>query len=159
MRMRQGGPMSPRFGAGGPLTGTPGVIDEGLEVLTEDECRALLAGGRLGRIAISQGAVPVVLPVNFVMVGTDVMFFTGPGLKLRAAVEKRLVSFQVDNIDVEHHMGWSVLVVGPMSTADPGDRPRAEALGLYPWVAGDRHNLVRIRPELITGRRILTEMS
>jgi nitroimidazol reductase NimA-like FMN-containing flavoprotein (pyridoxamine 5'-phosphate oxidase superfamily) len=150
--------MSPRFGAGGPLTGTPGVIDEGLEVLTDDECRGLLAGGRLGRIAISQGAVPVVLPVNFVMVGTDVMFFTGPGLKLRAAVEKRLVSFQVDNIDVEHHMGWSVLVVGPMSTADPGDRPRAEALGLYPWVAGDRHNLVRIRPELITGRRILTEM-
>jgi hypothetical protein len=31
--------MSPRFGAGGPLTSSPGVIDEGLEVLTEDEFR------------------------------------------------------------------------------------------------------------------------
>lgn len=149
--------MSPRFGAGGPLTGTPGVIDEGLEVLDEEECRCLLAGARVGRVAISQGAVPVVLPVNFVVVGTDVMFFTGPGLKLKAALEGRPVAFEVDRIDVERHMGWSVLVTGPLSPADPSARPRAEALGLYPWVAGDRHHLVRIRPEFISGRRILAE--
>jgi nitroimidazol reductase NimA-like FMN-containing flavoprotein (pyridoxamine 5'-phosphate oxidase superfamily) len=133
------------------------MIDEGLEVLDEEECLGLLAGARVGRVAIAKGAVPVVLPVNFVLVGTDVMFFTGPGLKLEAALEGRPVAFEVDRIDVERHMGWSVLVTGPLSTADPRSRPRAEALGLYPWVAGDRHHLVRVRPEFMSGRRILAE--
>jgi nitroimidazol reductase NimA-like FMN-containing flavoprotein (pyridoxamine 5'-phosphate oxidase superfamily) len=149
--------MSPRFGAGGPLTGTPGAIDEGLEVLDEEECLGLLASARVGRVAIGMGAVPAVLPVNYVLVGSDVMFFTGPGLKLNAALEGRSVAFEVDNIDVKRHMGWSVLVAGPISPADPGSRPRAEALGLYPWVAGDRHHLIRIRPESVSGRRIRAE--
>src|SRR6266567_3630319 len=145
--------MSPRFGAGGPLIGTPGAVDEGLEVLSEEESLGLLAGARVGRVAIGQGGIPAVLPVNFVMVGTEVMFFTGPGMKLDAARQGKSVAFQVDNIDVKRHLGWSVMVAGPMSPADPASRPRAEALGLYPWVAGDRHHLVRIQPESISGRR------
>jgi len=137
------------------------LVHNGLELLDEEECRRLLGTAEIGRIALSvgEGAVPAVLPVNYRMVGTNVMFFTGPGLKLTAAQHDRTVAFEVDDIDPVAQTGWSVLVVGSVSRADAIDRARAEALGLYPWAAGDHHELVRIRPVFLSGRRILSGRS
>jgi uncharacterized protein len=128
---------------------------DGLEVLGEHECLRLLETGRIGRIAFCQGAVPSVLPVAYALVGGEVMFFTGTGTKLNAALQALSVAFEVDQIDVHNKSGWSVLVVGKASTASPASTARAEAVGLYPWAAGPRHHLVRIRAEQISGRRIL----
>jgi nitroimidazol reductase NimA-like FMN-containing flavoprotein (pyridoxamine 5'-phosphate oxidase superfamily) len=83
------------------------------------------------------------------------MFFTGPGTKLDAAQEGRMVSFEVDEIDPLAEQGWSVLVVGRAELASDASRARAQAVGLYPWAAGDRRSLVRIRPEFVSGRRVL----
>ena len=41
-----------------------------LQTLTSEECYQLLAPGGIGRIAFSTKGGPVVLPVNFAMVGT-----------------------------------------------------------------------------------------
>lgn len=131
------------------------LIDDNLEILDERECLRLLGTVRLGRVAISRGEVPVVLPVNFALVGGEIMFFTGLGSKLNAALQGRTVAFEVDEIDVESESGWSVLVAGRAEPAEGPSRARAEALGLYPWAAGDRHQLVRIRMEFISGRRLL----
>lgn len=140
------------------VSSTDGVVfaDNGLQVLSEPECVRLLEGSRVGRMATVLGGVPAVLPVTYAMVGGDVMFFTGEGVKLNAARRSEWVSFEVDHIDLEEQWGWSVLVAGRASVAARGARARAEALGLYPWAAGDRPHLVRIRPELISGRRVLT---
>lgn len=126
-----------------------------MEILGRDECWRLLATARVGRVAVCVDAVPVVLPVTFALVGGDVVFFTGTGTKLVAAEAGRTVGFEVDEIDADGERGWSVLVVGTASLASFASRTRAEALGLYPWAAGDRQRLVRIRPETVTGRRIL----
>ena len=126
-----------------------------MEILDESECIRLLHTVRIGRVAVSLGEVAAVLPVNFVMLGADILFFTGRGVKLNAALSAVTVSFEADEFDVDAHTGWSVLAVGPAEGAD-GMRPRVEALGLYPWAAGDRHHLVRIRPSFLSGRRILT---
>jgi uncharacterized protein len=131
------------------------LTDEGLEILDDHECLRLLGTVRIGRVAISRGAVPVVLPVTFALVGGEIMFFTGTGIKLNAALEGGTVAFEVDDIDVDSESGWSVLVVGCAGPASPSSRARAEALGLYPWAAGDRQQLVRIRPEFVSGRRLL----
>jgi nitroimidazol reductase NimA-like FMN-containing flavoprotein (pyridoxamine 5'-phosphate oxidase superfamily) len=130
--------------------------DEGLEILSDRQCLELLRTARVGRLAVCMGAIPAVLPVTFGLVGGDVMFFTGTGLKLNAALRKQSVAFEVDEIDLTSESGWSVLVVGRAVAAEAAARARAEALGLYPWAPGERHHLVRIRPELMTGRRILT---
>jgi uncharacterized protein len=130
------------------------LVDEGLEILSELECRQLIEAADIGRVAFSTGAVPVVFPVTFTVVGGDIMFFTGTGMKFDAAQEGRAVSFEVDHIDPLPQRGWSVLVVGRASLASPASRARAEALGLYPWAPGDRQHLVQIRPNFFSGRRI-----
>jgi hypothetical protein len=65
------------------------------------------------------------------------------------------VSFEVDEIDASEERGWSVLVVGPLVDVGPVSGSRAEALGLYPWAPGRRQHLIRLRPEMVSGRRIL----
>jgi nitroimidazol reductase NimA-like FMN-containing flavoprotein (pyridoxamine 5'-phosphate oxidase superfamily) len=126
-----------------------------VEILGTDECRRLLATARVGRVAFCQAGVAVVLPVTYAAVGGDIVYFTGAGQKLDAARQGRTVSFEVDEIDTPGERGWSVLAVGPCCLASPATKARAEALGLYPWAAGDRQQLVRIRPLSLTGRRIL----
>ncbi len=130
------------------------LVDEGLEILDEGECRRLIATVQIGRVAFNSGAVPVVFPVTFAVVGGDIMFFTGAGMKLDAAREGRTVSFEVDEIDALAEQGWSVLMVGRASLASGAAKSRAEALGLYPWAAGDRQHVVQIRPNFVSGRRV-----
>lgn len=36
-------------------------VHEGLEILSEEECRSLLAGADVGRVAVTVGALPAVL--------------------------------------------------------------------------------------------------
>jgi nitroimidazol reductase NimA-like FMN-containing flavoprotein (pyridoxamine 5'-phosphate oxidase superfamily) len=131
------------------------LADEGLEILDEPECFRLIETVRVGRVVITRGGIAAVFPVTFTTVSGDIMFFTGPGTKLDAAQEGRMVSFEVDEIDPLAEQGWSVLVVGRAELASDGSKARAEALGLYPWAAGDRRSLVRIRPEFVSGRRVL----
>jgi nitroimidazol reductase NimA-like FMN-containing flavoprotein (pyridoxamine 5'-phosphate oxidase superfamily) len=131
------------------------LVDSGLEILDESECIRLLHTARIGRVAVNLGEMAAVLPVNFVMLGPDILFFTGTGVKLNAALSAASVSFEADEIDADTHTGWSVLAIGRAERTEGGVRSRVEALGLYPWAAGDRHNLVRIRPTFLSGRRIL----
>ena len=132
------------------------VAADGLEILGEQECLRLLEQSRVGRVATVRDGVASVVPVTYALVGDEIAFFTGEGTKLAAARDGELVSFEVDHIDLAQQTGWSVLVVGVATLAAPSTRSRAEALGLYPWVAGDRSYLVRIRPRAISGRRVLT---
>lgn len=129
-------------------------VDGGLEILDDQECIRLLHATQVGRIAVPRGDVAVVLPVNYVMLGADILFFTGMGVKLNAALAATTVSFEADHVDVAARTGWSVLAVGPAERSDMA-RGRVEELGLFPWAAGDRNHLVRIRPTFFSGRRIL----
>src|SRR5438876_11552339 len=53
------------------------VMDvDGLELLTEKECRGLLCQARVGRVAVSRGEVPAVFPVNYMVAGEEILFFT-----------------------------------------------------------------------------------
>jgi len=135
--------------------GVDGLADNGLEILDEHECVRLLHGGQVGRLAFELGDVAAVMPVNYEMLGSDILFFTGAGAKLDAALESSTVTFEVDEIDAVLRTGWSVLATGKAERADGAERVRVEALGLYPWAAGDRHHLIRIRPNFFSGRRIL----
>lgn len=131
------------------------LIDDGLELLSDAECRALLAAGTIGRLGMTVSALPVILPVNYAFVDGEVVFRTAEGTKLRAATDGAVVAFEVDSYDTDRRTGWSVLVVGKASEVhDDLDTERLRELGLAPWANGVRSHYVRLRPELVTGRRI-----
>jgi len=130
------------------------LVAEGLEVLTEAECLALAATRAIGRVAVSIAALPAVFPVNYCIRDGDVYFRTAPGTKLDAATREAVVAFQVDDFEAFGHTGWSVLIVGPCAEVPGEELVELEPLRVQPWAHGDRHHVVRIRGELVSGRRI-----
>lgn len=132
------------------------LIDEGLELLTEDVAWALIQTEDLGRVGVSIGALPAIFPVNYIVLDDAILYRTSPGSKLAAASARSIVAFEVDHHDRSDRSGWSVLVVGLSEVVhDVGVAARAVAAGLEPYAEGRRGNLVRIRPELISGRRVV----
>src|SRR5438132_12916500 len=110
---------------------------EGLAILDDAECRSLLELHHVGRVIVVTGAAAAIFPVNYGMVGGDIVFFTGEGTKLREASRSALVTFEVDAIDLAAHTGWSVMAVGTAERASEGVANRAKAIGVFPWAAGD----------------------
>ena len=129
-------------------------VDEGLEILSKDECLRLAATRPVGRVAVTVSALPAVFPVNFSIVDGDVYLRTSAGTKLDAATRNAVVAFQVDDFDSFTHSGWSVLVVGTAEVISSEDIRRLEPLRVRPWVSGERHHVVRVAGELVSGRRI-----
>lgn len=85
--------------------------------LAPEECRELLASVRVGRVAWPTPDGINVLPVNFHLSGDRIVFHTSAKSALAKLMEPTAVSFQVDDIDVEQAIGWSVLVRGTSSPA------------------------------------------
>jgi nitroimidazol reductase NimA-like FMN-containing flavoprotein (pyridoxamine 5'-phosphate oxidase superfamily) len=127
-----------------------------LDELDESECRRLLATKDVGRLAVVADGQPLVVPVNYVLDGDDIVFRSDPGTKLaHSSLDK--VAFEVDELDPAVREGWSVLVrgVGREITSALDERSeRQRALPLRTWVTGERGHWVRIVASEITGRRL-----
>lgn len=129
--------------------------DPGLDVLTDEECYALLRSASIGRVVYTDAALPVCTPVNFALDGRSVVFRTAAGSRLARATASAVTAFEVDDIRTESRSGWSVLVTGPSSAVTGvGELLRLEQLGLASWAGGDRSHWVRLQPGLVTGRRL-----
>lgn len=130
-----------------------GVDRNQMLVLTRDECLHLLEQVNVGRVAVTIGALPVILPVNFRLIGERVVFRTSPGTKLDAATAGAVVAFEVDQFDAVAHAGWSVLVTGiAAEVTDPDDRARLEEVGIPRWVHGEGDRLVQVPVAMVSGR-------
>jgi len=126
----------------------------GLETLDRDECVALLERSSLGRIAVVIDGRPLVFPVNFALDGEAIAFRTDEGTKLFAA-RNGPVAFECDGADPVYHTGWSVLVTGNAEEVqNAADVARMTRLPLQPWCPGAKSTWLRIRPRMLTGRRI-----
>ena len=123
--------------------------------LDRGECVALLATVPVGRVGVSIGALPVILPVNFALMDGTVLFRTVPGTKLDAATHGTVVAFEADGYAPDGTTGWSVLVIGRASEIrDPAELARARAIPLTPWAVGDRaEHFVRVELARVSGRR------
>lgn len=140
-------------------TADDGDVDvdrNGLQVLDRDECLGLLGNAVIGRLGLSSGALPVVLPVNFLLDDERVLVRTSPGTKLDRALAGAVVAFEVDDFDASRHSGWSVLVTGVATVVDsPDELARIERLPLARWAPGRDERVIAISTELVTGRRIV----
>jgi nitroimidazol reductase NimA-like FMN-containing flavoprotein (pyridoxamine 5'-phosphate oxidase superfamily) len=127
----------------------------GLEVLDRAECVRLLSGSSVGRVAVTVGALPVILPVNFLVDGERILIRTGEGTKLDAATRDAVVAFEVDHIEPFAHAGWSVCVTGiAREVDDEEERARVDSLPLPHWTPNGVSHIVAVSLELVSGRRI-----
>ncbi len=107
---------------------------------------------------MSSGAIPTILPVNFAVLDTSVVFRTGDGTKLDAAVRNAVVAFEADAIHSIFESGWSVVVVGVAEEVhDPTEIDQVTQMGLRPWAPGSRSHLIKINPTIVSGRRIMAD--
>jgi nitroimidazol reductase NimA-like FMN-containing flavoprotein (pyridoxamine 5'-phosphate oxidase superfamily) len=127
--------------------------------LPPDECLRLLASVPVGRVGFVADDEVVVLPVNHVVDGQDVIFRTAHGSKLSAAEGQNRAAFEADHYNEQTQAWWSVLVNGRAEVVDAeADIERLSLslsrLGVYPWVTAVRHPFwIRIRPTSVSGRR------
>ena len=128
----------------------------GMEIIPRAECLRLLAGQEVGRLAFVVSGHPMVLPVNYVVVGDVVVFRTGEGLKLDT-VPSAEVAFEVDEVDVGTRSGWSIVVQGVAEEITEDDGWLAQSLreaAPSAWVPRPADHYMRIRPRVISGRRL-----
>lgn len=127
----------------------------GLEILQFEACLRLLESVPVGRVGFFADGEVVILPVNHLVDGQDVVFRTGAGSKLSSVGSKNLVSFEADSYDTSTHSGWSVVVSGRTEEVESdAEIRRFNALGLQSWGrAADEPHWIRIRPTAVTGRR------
>jgi nitroimidazol reductase NimA-like FMN-containing flavoprotein (pyridoxamine 5'-phosphate oxidase superfamily) len=126
-----------------------------LAVMTQKESWALVKQAALGRLAFVMDGWPLVMPVNYLVDGDDVVMRSDPGRKLTAARQQVQATLEVDWVDRVHRSGWSVLVFG-IATAvdDPQEIARLDRRGLRSWAASERASWIRLLPVEITGRRL-----
>ena len=109
--------------ADGAEDGGHAVDRNGLDILEREECLRLLSASSVGRLAVTMGALPVILPVNFLLDGDRVLIRTTSGTKLDAATRNAVVAFEVDDVDPIAHSGWSVCVTGMARDVTDRGRP------------------------------------
>ncbi len=125
------------------------------EPLTPAQCRGYLGTGGVGRFVFAGPRGPEAIPVNYAMLGGDVVVRTGSRTSLAGGAGQAQVSFEVDDLDEVLAEGWSVLVRGKAHVVSgPAEQETVRSLGIEPWAGGDRETYIRITVSDMTGRRI-----
>jgi nitroimidazol reductase NimA-like FMN-containing flavoprotein (pyridoxamine 5'-phosphate oxidase superfamily) len=124
-------------------------------VLTDDECMALLRTNFLGRIGLSVSALPVVVPVNYLVDGERIVICSEPGAKLEAARHGLVACLEIDEFDPLDHAGWSVLATGRLTEITaPEDLAVVQELPFRPWIPMSDPHFLSLSIELLSGRRL-----
>jgi nitroimidazol reductase NimA-like FMN-containing flavoprotein (pyridoxamine 5'-phosphate oxidase superfamily) len=128
----------------------------GLEILDPDECLRLLQSVPVGRLVFTQGGLPAVRLVNFSVDADTIVFAADDGEKVQAAERGDVVAFEVDDIDLERHLGWTVTAVGHLSVVPVEEAARLRRFAPpRPWAPLHERRLIRLGAESLTGRRLL----
>jgi len=93
----------------------------GLQIVDDAECLQLLSSVPLGRLVFTKGGLPAVRLVNFFVDHDTVIFWTSDGDEYRAAERGDVVAFEVDDIDLDRHLDWTVTAAGHLSVVDPDE--------------------------------------
>ncbi len=127
-----------------------------LYALDVGACWERLSSTEMGRVGVSVHAMPVILPVFFVIDAGRIIFRTITGTKFASATDRSVVAFEADGYSSETREGWSVLVQGMTRTLSGIDEvARAASLPLLAASsAGSSDQLVAIDVSAISGRSL-----
>lgn len=123
-----------------------------LQPLAHEQCLDRLRDHSIGRIATTHQALPVIVPVNYTLLGNTVVFRTEPHGLLSRACQGSVVAFEVDELSRDGGGGWSVLVVGVAEPLDGSAALRAVESGLVSAAGEGRDLFIGIHVGQISGR-------
>ena len=124
--------------------------------LSYGKCRELLGANVFGRVGVCTPQAPVILPVNYSVVGEAIIFRTTPYGVVANHDWGARIAFEIDYVDYADHKGWSVLAVGQgvrIEDADEIDRIK-RTWEPQPWAGGDRPLYVKLAWDELSGRRL-----
>ncbi len=136
------------------VTVRPAAADV-VEVLSREECLALLAQSGIARLAWVDGDRARIVPVAIAVADGAIVFWSGPGRKVDAALAGQLFTLEVERLEPALHLGWSIEVLGSASVDDaPETVEQVLRSELRPWIGMDEPRLICVAMEEITGRRL-----
>ena len=129
--------------------------------LEPQECERLLRSGVVGRVALSTPDGPHIIPVNYSLFEDTIVIRTSSYSLLGTYGRNTMLAFEVDHVDPDRHVGWSVVARGrAWAETDPASiRRMREAWKPHPWANGTRNVFLRIRWRGLTGRKLGTDWS
>lgn len=131
------------------MTPTP----ENTTYLSEQECWERLQAHEFGRLAYHLADEVHIVPINYAVDGERIFFRTAEGSKLLGVVMNTDVAFEIDQVDDDANVAWSVIARGSAEVLDGQAARDARALGRpRPWVDSAKFNIVAITVDEITGR-------
>lgn len=124
--------------------------------LVYEKCRELLAAGVVGRAAVCTPSGPHIVPVNYAVYEESVVFRTAPYSVLGTYGWNSQLAFEIDHVDYERQLGWSVVATGRGAMVE--DREELTAIRTFwnprPWAGGSRLLYVRLHWDHLSGRRL-----
>ena len=142
-----------------PSADRPGATDRsGLEILDREECLRLLGTVTLGRVGVTIGALPVVVPMDFKLVGDRVVLRVGVGTKLDTAIHNVVVAFEADDVKPVGGGGWSVSITGlAREVIDPAEINEVRQAHIARWMEWGADRFVAIPTDIVSGRRFAAD--
>ena len=124
----------------------------GFAKLDDRECLGLLQSEHLGRLGLTAGALPVVVPVEYQLVDRSIIFATEAGTKLNGARKHAVACLEIDGTEPTTGAGWTVLATGRLrELPDATSAVPDHALALLPWGLPVAEHYVALEIELLGG--------
>ncbi|MGH9104734.1 MAG: pyridoxamine 5'-phosphate oxidase family protein [Acidimicrobiales bacterium] len=116
--------------------------------LSPERCRMLLREAREGYLALSRGALPIVLPVSCALAGESLLLRARPTSFDRLTAQPGVVAFATTILSEDGTARWEVLVQG---RAEIVLNPAADVPQRLPLIDSSQTTVFRVALELQTG--------
>lgn len=133
-----------------------GMADGTLVEMELDECLRRLASQPVGRVAVVNDGLIVVVPVNHRVLQRGTKTWIVFRTKRDGILDRDNVhaAFEVDDGHAVRRTGWSVLAQGILLHLDPDAAEVRKWFDPQPWIRDDRDRWMALEAFAITGRRI-----
>ena len=133
---------------------TESAQTNGFVSLDEGRCLALLKSEGLGHLGLTSGALPVVTPIHYQLVGRSLVFVTESGAKLNSARHNAVACLEIEGTDASTDMAWTVLATGRLREVHhPSSITSHIGISLRPWGLPTAEHVVALDIELLSGAR------
>lgn len=124
--------------------------------MSRERCIELLEASHVGRVGWQASDGQQILPVSYAYHQGTIVFRTSPYGALSELVQAHDVAFEVDELDQNERLGWSIVVQGrAQAVEEPQDLVQFWTIDeVSPWAAGIRNLFVQITPTRTTGRQL-----